>query len=109
MRKLHEGCHAEVTLSWAARQIHPLPTSLTCLNAFKLPVRQTSCCFEKRGAVPRGHGQRSKGITCHGGGPWHSWFRSIRPELLLLLQRRYEANNAGWVVDIACHKGRWDV
>lgn len=86
--KLHVGCHAEVTFSWAWGQIHPLPTSLTCLNAFKLPVRQTSCCFEKRGAMHRGQRQCSKGITCHGDGPRHSWLQAICPELLLLLQPR---------------------
>lgn len=109
MQKLHASCHAEVALSWVWGQIHPLPTSLTCLNAFKLPIRQTSCCFEKQGVMHREHSQCSEGFLYL---PWGCGLALLVPVNLpwtsaLTATYIYEISNAVWVVDIACNRSRW--
>lgn len=73
-------------------QIPPLTRALTCLNAFKLPVRQTSCSLDLLWGCALALVD-SAGL----------------PQPLLSLQPRDGPNNGGWVVDGACHKGRWRV
>lgn len=85
-------CHAEVMLHQPRGQIPPLTTALTCLNAFKLPVRHTSCSLALLWGCALALVD-SAGL----------------PEPLLSLQPRDGTSNGGWVVDAACHKGRCPV
>lgn len=119
MPKLRVGCHAEVMLHQPRGQIPPLTPSLTCLDAFKLPVRQTSS-LEKRGAVHRAHRPCSKGVTCCGDGPWHSRILPICPNLCSYCsQGMAQIMRAGWWTlpatragatcrQSGCHQGKLD-
>lgn len=86
MLKLHVGCHAEVMLHQPRGQIPPLTTALTCLNAFKLPVRQTGCSLDLLWGCALALADLAD-----------------VPKPLLLLQPRGSTDNGGWVVGAACH------
>lgn len=108
MPKLRVGCHAEVMLHQPRGQIPPLTPSLTCLDAFR-----HACEANKQFGEARRSAQRTQAVLQRCYLLW-GWALALPdfadlPEPLPLLQPRDGTNHEGWVVDIACHKGRCHV